>query len=142
MVQTTQHIGDPASPLCWRTIPREQQDAHHLVLVRLQAHSDLAVFLKWVKTKPPAFFEKSHKCHRLKKMDAQTMPRRNSPNTIRNLDDLSSLGEVVVDKRLGQRSSAKKNRRNRHYEKQFIRNALTQRVDQSVCQGDGEEHSA
>lgn len=77
-----------------------------------------------------------------KKMDAQTMPRRNSPNTIRNLDDLSSLGEVVVDKRLGQRSSAKKNRRNRHYEKQFIRNALTQRVDQSVCQGDGEEHSA
>lgn len=70
------------------------------------------------------------------------MPRRNSPNTIRNLDDLSSLGEVVVDKRLGQRSSAKKNRRNRHYEKQFIRNALTQRVDQSVSQGDGEEHSA
>jgi len=36
---------------------------------------------------------------------------------------------VVVDKRLGQRSSAKKNRRNRHYEKQFIRNALTHRVD-------------
>lgn len=70
------------------------------------------------------------------------MPRRNSPNTIRNLDDLSSLGEVVVDKRQGQRSSAKKNRRNRHYEKQFIRNALTQRVDQSVSQGDGEEHSA
>jgi hypothetical protein len=33
----------------------------------------------------------------------------------------------VVDKRLGQRSVAKKNRRNRHYEKQFIRNALTQR---------------
>ncbi len=56
------------------------------------------------------------------------MTRRNSPQTIQNLDDLSGLDRVVVDKRLGQRSSAKKNRRNRHYEKQFIRNALTQRL--------------
>lgn len=56
------------------------------------------------------------------------MPRRNSPQTIQSLDDLSGLDRVVVDKRLGQRSSAKKNRRNRHYEKQFIRNALTQRL--------------
>lgn len=56
------------------------------------------------------------------------MTRRNSPQTIQNLDDLSVLDRVVVDKRLGQRSSAKKNRRNRHYEKQFIRNALTQRL--------------
>lgn len=56
------------------------------------------------------------------------MPRRNSPNVIDNLDDLSHLDVMVVDKRLGQRSSAKKNRRNRHYEKQFIRNSLTQRV--------------
>lgn len=56
------------------------------------------------------------------------MTRRNSPQTIQNLDDLSGLDRLVVDKRLGQRSSAKKNRRNRHYEKQFIRNALTQRL--------------
>lgn len=56
------------------------------------------------------------------------MPLRNSPNVIENLDDLSHLDVMVVDKRLGQRSSAKKNRRNRHYEKQFIRNSLTQRV--------------
>ena len=56
------------------------------------------------------------------------MTRRNSPQAIQNLDDLSALDRVVVDKRLGQRSSAKKNRRNRHYEKQFIRNALTQRL--------------
>jgi hypothetical protein len=55
------------------------------------------------------------------------MARRNSPNSIKGLDDLSSLTSIVVDKRLGQRSVAKKNRRNRHYEKQFIRNALTQR---------------
>lgn len=52
------------------------------------------------------------------------MPRRNSPNDIRDLGDLSRLQELVVDKRRGQRSAAKKNRRNRHYEKQFIRNTL------------------
>jgi hypothetical protein len=52
------------------------------------------------------------------------MPRRNSPNNIQDLGDLSRLGEFVVDKRLGQRACAKKNRRNRHYEKQFIRNTL------------------
>lgn len=56
------------------------------------------------------------------------MPRRDSPNTIQNLGDLSRLVELVVDKRLGQRASAKKNRRNRHYEKQFIRNTLTHRA--------------
>ena len=53
------------------------------------------------------------------------MPRRNSPNEIRELNDLSRLGELVFDERLGQRAAAKKNRRNRHYEKQFIRNTLT-----------------
>lgn len=52
------------------------------------------------------------------------MPRRNSPNDIQSLADLSRLTDVVVDKRLGQRAAAKKNRRNRHYEKQFIRNTL------------------
>lgn len=58
------------------------------------------------------------------------MGQRNSPSSIKGLDDLSSLASIVVDKRLGQRSAAKKNRRNRHYEKQFIRNALTQRSSQ------------
>jgi hypothetical protein len=57
------------------------------------------------------------------------MPRRNSPSEIRDLDDLSHLDQIVVDKRRGQRSDAKKNRRNRHYEKQFIRHALARRVD-------------
>lgn len=56
------------------------------------------------------------------------MPCRNSPQVIRNLDDLSHPSEVVADKRLGQRSAAKKNRRNRHYEKQFIRNAMSHRA--------------
>lgn len=56
------------------------------------------------------------------------MTLRNSNQAIKDLDDLSHLDELVVDKRYGQRSSAKKNRRNRHYEKQFIRNSLTHRV--------------
>jgi hypothetical protein len=34
-----------------------------------------------------------------------------------------------VDKRLGKRASAKKNRRNRHYEKQFIRNSLSHKLE-------------
>ena len=64
------------------------------------------------------------------------MPRRNSPNDIRDLSDLSRLGEIVVDKRRGQRTAAKKNRRNRHYEKQFIRNTLAHRplIDSSERQ--------
>ena len=56
------------------------------------------------------------------------MPRRNSPNEIHDLSDLSRLSELVFDKRLGQRAAAKKSRRNRHYEKQFIRNTLTHQV--------------
>ena len=52
------------------------------------------------------------------------MPLRSSPRSIQGLEDLNQLDQLVVDKRLGQRSSAKKGRRNRHYEKQFIRNAL------------------
>ncbi|OWS71346.1 hypothetical protein CBI30_07885 [Polynucleobacter aenigmaticus] len=53
------------------------------------------------------------------------MPLRNSPSQIRDLDDLSQISHIVADKRRGQRSLAKKSRRNRHYEKQFIRNTLT-----------------
>lgn len=52
------------------------------------------------------------------------MPLRNSPSQIRDLDDLSQLSNIVSDKRRGQRSLAKKSRRNRHYEKQFIRNMV------------------
>ena len=52
------------------------------------------------------------------------MSRRNSPNAIADLGELSRLADFVFDKRQGQRASAKKHRRNRHYEKQFIRNTL------------------
>ena len=56
------------------------------------------------------------------------MAKRNSPSTINSLSDLSNLNELVFDKRNGQRAAAKKNRRNRHYEKQFIRNSLTHHI--------------
>jgi hypothetical protein len=52
------------------------------------------------------------------------MPRRNSPNQIQDLEDLSQLNNIVSDKRRGQRSIAKKSWRNRHYEKQFISNTI------------------
>ena len=56
---------------------------------------------------------------------SRPMVKRNSPNDVKSLDDLSRLGEIVVDKRNGKRADAKKNRRNRHYENQFIRNSLS-----------------
>ena len=52
------------------------------------------------------------------------MPRRNSLHEIQDLADLNRLGEVVLDKRQLQRAAKKRNRRNRHVEKQFIRHAL------------------
>jgi hypothetical protein len=53
------------------------------------------------------------------------MTKRNSPNEIKSLADLSRLDEIVVDKRLGKRANEKRKRRNRHYGKQFIKNTLT-----------------
>lgn len=62
--------------------------------------------------------------------------KRNSPNDIASLDDLSRLSEIVVDKRLGKRAVAKKNRRNRHYENQFIRNALVRAIAEEPATSD------
>lgn len=52
------------------------------------------------------------------------MPRRNAPNRVDGLEELSHLDEWVYDKRLTQRASVKKNRRNRHYEKLFMRHVV------------------
>jgi len=52
------------------------------------------------------------------------MAKRNSPNDIKEIDDLNRLGEIVVDKRNTKRADAKKGRRNRHYDKQFIKEAI------------------
>jgi len=49
------------------------------------------------------------------------------------------LAELVVDKRLGKRTSAKKNRRNRHYEKQFIRNSLTHHLEPDPAKANGHD---
>jgi len=47
--------------------------------------------------------------------------KRNSPNDFSSLDDLSELNEKLVDKRQDKRATAKKLRRNRHYERQFLK---------------------
>ena len=52
------------------------------------------------------------------------MAKRNSPNDFKEIDDLNRLDEIVVDKRNSKRAEAKKSRRNRHYDKQFIKSAL------------------
>ena len=52
------------------------------------------------------------------------MPKRNSPNDIKNLDDLNNLQNIVVDKRLLKRKTEKRNRRDRHYNKLFIKIVL------------------
>ncbi|WP_133531982.1 hypothetical protein [Flavobacterium dankookense] len=52
------------------------------------------------------------------------MPRRNSPKDIKELDDLNRLQDIVHDKRNAKRADEKKSRRDRHYEKQFIKNTI------------------
>ena len=53
------------------------------------------------------------------------MTKRNSPNDIQTLDDLTIIDELVVDKRNTKRSGDKKGRRDRHYKNQFIKNTLS-----------------
>ena len=69
------------------------------------------------------------------------MSRRNSPNAILDLSELSLLADFVFDKRQGQRSSAKKHRRNRHYEKQFIRNTLARLPQADLAVVDEQSHA-
>lgn len=52
------------------------------------------------------------------------MAKRNAPTDIKELEDLNRLNEIVHDKRNAKRSNAKKSRRDRHYEKQFIKNTV------------------
>lgn len=57
------------------------------------------------------------------------MPKRNSPKDIKEIDDLNRLNEIINDKRNAKRANEKKTRRNRHYEKQFIKNTLTNQIE-------------
>jgi hypothetical protein len=59
------------------------------------------------------------------------MPKRNSPNDIQEIDDLTRIDEIVVDKRNAKRSGAKKGRRDRHYKNQLIKNALKNLLDEN-----------
>lgn len=52
------------------------------------------------------------------------MANRNSPSDIKDIDDLTRIDEIVVDKRNAKRSAAKKGRRDRHYKNQLIKNSL------------------
>jgi hypothetical protein len=52
------------------------------------------------------------------------MPKRTYPSDIKELDDLNHLGEIVKDKRNHKRADAKKERRNRHYNKLLIKQAV------------------
>lgn len=55
------------------------------------------------------------------------MSKRTSPKNISNLEDLTDLKELIVDKRAHKRADSKKNRRNRHYEKVMIKAAITRK---------------
>lgn len=57
------------------------------------------------------------------------MPKRNSPNDIKEIDDLNRLDDIVHDKRNAKRAVDKKTRRDRHYEKQFIKNTLKSHIE-------------
>lgn len=52
------------------------------------------------------------------------MPKRSSPAALQAFDDLAALDAVIVDKRQGKRANAKRGRRNRHYERQFLRHSV------------------
>lgn len=56
------------------------------------------------------------------------MPKRNSPNDIKDIDDLNRLDQIIIDKRNAKRATEKKTRRDRHYEKQFIKNTFQHQI--------------
>ena len=60
------------------------------------------------------------------------MPKRNSPNDIKEIDDLNRLDDIVHDKRNAKRAVDKKTRRDRHYEKQFIKNTLKSHLENTL----------
>lgn len=47
--------------------------------------------------------------------------KRNSPNDFQDLDDVSCLDVLVHDKRRDKRTLAKRDRRDRHYRRQFLK---------------------
>ena len=58
------------------------------------------------------------------------MPKRSSHKEIEDVYDLNDLEEKVIDKRLNKRKPEKRNRRNRHYNKQIIKKVITDLDDE------------
>jgi hypothetical protein len=52
------------------------------------------------------------------------MPKRTSPQLIKDANDLNNLDKIIIDKRKDKRASDKKERRDRHYSKVLIKVAL------------------
>ena len=65
------------------------------------------------------------------------MPRRNSPNDIQHLEDLNDLQNIVVDKRNVKRKTEKRNRRDRHYNKLFIKLAIKNYIENDAAEQAG-----
>jgi len=63
------------------------------------------------------------------------VPKRTSPSCIEDFDDLNAMDSVVVDKRLANRSRAKRGRRNRHYERQILHHSVI-RLDHKLLAKD------
>ena len=68
----------------------------------------------------------------LRNLESNVMPRRNSPKDIKELDDLNRLQDIVHDKRNAKRADEKKSRRDRHYEKQFIKNTIQFHLEKKI----------
>ncbi len=56
------------------------------------------------------------------------MAKRNSLKDMQTVDNLNHLEEIIKDKRIEKRADSKKNRRDRHYEKQFIKVAIKEKI--------------
>lgn len=59
------------------------------------------------------------------------MPKRHSPNDIHEIDDLNRLDDIIHDKRNAKHANEKKARRDRHYEKQFIKNTIKTHLEKN-----------
>ncbi len=58
------------------------------------------------------------------------MSKRTSISDVKELDQLNDLSLIVQDKRNAKRADAKKERRNRHYNKLLIKQQLTHHINE------------
>lgn len=64
------------------------------------------------------------------------MPKRNVPNDFKTFDDINQIDKIVIDKRNAKRKDAKKNRRDKHYTKMFIKLAVKDHLKNSTDEND------